>query len=390
MNSTKKLALAITAFLLTIFYSANCVAQIYYVSDDTLWVQTTGDAEPEAIADGSSLPVYGVVADQEGGYVYWTQDAAFGSEIFRASLNSLKQEKINEESESARGIALDIDNEKMYWADLSNDGAIYRANLDGTEAEIILAGESDGATNGILDLDLDLENQKVYWVKQGGVMRANMDGSGVETVVEINSFVQPTAIVLDISSEFVYWTDTSTDKIMRASFDGSSKGSVVEVESPAALDIDAAGSKLYWVEDYLFSGGGGAIYRSNLDGSEVELVKETSFTRNALFVVEITIPTSNEREQLHSNPAKVSLKSNYPNPFNPQTVIEYQLTEAMSVTLNVYNFLGQKVQSLVQDEMQTSGSHHIVFDANTLPSGMYFYRIRTRAGSITKQMTLIK
>jgi DNA-binding beta-propeller fold protein YncE len=366
------------------------LSQIYYVSDDTLWVQESNGSIPVDIADGANLPIYSVAADTAGGYVYWSQDAAFDSEIHRADLENLDSEVIHDSSPSTRGIALDSENGKIYWADLSNNGEIFRANLDGSNPESLVAGTEDGVTDGILDIDLDIANQKMYWVKRGAVMQANLDGTEADVVVDLNSWVQPTAIVLDVESGYVYWTDTSTDEIMRATLEGSGAESIVVAESPVALDIEKDAGKLYWVEDYLSSGEGGAIYGSNLDGTEAELIKDLSFTRSALHVSGWLISTSSEDTNESGIPAKVKLTDNYPNPFNPQTIIRYELSQTMSVKLTIYNFLGQKVQSLINGRTQQAGSHDVVFNAQDLPSGVYFYLLETEAGNFTKKMTLIK
>ncbi|MFN3427415.1 MAG: T9SS type A sorting domain-containing protein [Candidatus Thermochlorobacter sp.] len=87
------------------------------------------------------------------------------------------------------------------------------------------------------------------------------------------------------------------------------------------------------------------------------------------------------------------LEQNYPNPFNPTTNIPYQLKERSKVTLEVYNALGQKVASLV-DAVQERGNYAAMFNATTLASGMYFYRLKAQGGTQTfvqtKKMMLVK
>lgn len=83
------------------------------------------------------------------------------------------------------------------------------------------------------------------------------------------------------------------------------------------------------------------------------------------------------------------LFQNYPNPFNPFTVIGYQLANSNFVSLIVYDVLGNKIATLV-NEKQNAGSHEISWDATGFPSGMYFYELKTEKLSSVKKMLLIK
>jgi hypothetical protein len=80
---------------------------------------------------------------------------------------------------------------------------------------------------------------------------------------------------------------------------------------------------------------------------------------------------------------------NYPNPFNPTTTISYTLKENTYVKLTVYDRLGREVKTLV-DENKSAGNHTIEFTASGLPSGIYFYRIKTNERTEVKKMILAK
>ncbi len=88
-------------------------------------------------------------------------------------------------------------------------------------------------------------------------------------------------------------------------------------------------------------------------------------------------------------PDAFRLYDNYPNPFNPQTTIRFDMPQRARVRLTVFDVLGRVVTTLV-DEPLAPGSHRAVFEAGTLPSGVYFYRLEAGAFSETRPMILLK
>lgn len=84
-----------------------------------------------------------------------------------------------------------------------------------------------------------------------------------------------------------------------------------------------------------------------------------------------------------------SLQQNIPNPFNPSTMITYSIPVDQFVTLSVFDMMGRTVRTLKQ-EWQTKGEHRVDFLASDLPSGFFYYELRTKTESITKKMLLVR
>jgi phosphatidylinositol-3-phosphatase len=91
----------------------------------------------------------------------------------------------------------------------------------------------------------------------------------------------------------------------------------------------------------------------------------------------------------NSLPLEFKLEQNFPNPFNPVTVIRYSLIENHFITLKVYDVLGNEVATLV-NEKENAGSYEVEFNAANLSSGIYFYKLSTDGFTETKRMILLK
>lgn len=88
-------------------------------------------------------------------------------------------------------------------------------------------------------------------------------------------------------------------------------------------------------------------------------------------------------------PNKLELNQNYPNPFNPSTTIKFGLPESDFINISVYDVLGNKIQTLVNENL-SAGTYTYTFDASSYSSGIYFYTLTTGTTTITKKMMLLK
>jgi hypothetical protein len=102
--------------------------------------------------------------------------------------------------------------------------------------------------------------------------------------------------------------------------------------------------------------------------------------------ISVNTPSSIENEMV---PVETRLHQNYPNPFNPTTTIKFDLASNSNVKLNVYNYNGQLVKSLVNGTMN-AGFHSVNFDASSLSAGVYYYTMEAAGKSLTQKMVLVK
>jgi hypothetical protein len=124
-----------------------------------------------------------------------------------------------------------------------------------------------------------------------------------------------------------------------------------------------------------------------------EVVVGGSFTSaggvSANYVARWNSGTSRVEQLSPTAPKTFLLEQNYPNPFNPSTTIRYQLPVASEVKLEVYDVLGKKIATLV-NERQSVGSYQVVWNASGLSSGTYFYRLQAGTFVETKKMIMVK
>ena len=106
-------------------------------------------------------------------------------------------------------------------------------------------------------------------------------------------------------------------------------------------------------------------------------------------ILKFSVPTAINQEN-NLTPKDYSVSQNFPNPFNPSTIIKYQVPQISFVSLKVYNSLGQEIATLVNG-MINAGTHDVQFNASNLSSGIYFYVIKAGNSFVqTKKMIVIK
>ncbi len=203
-------------------------------------------------------------------YAYWA-DLGSGS-VRRIDLSSGVDTALISGLSDPIGIALDPIAGKVYWSEFSAR-SISRADLDGTNVEMLIDSGLDGAA----DIALDLSNGKMYWTDNasGRVMRSSLDGNAVEAL--ISGLDDPIGIAIDHAQGKMYWAEYDGQSISRANLDGSSMEALVtNLGSPSGIALNLIAGKVYWADNGEY--GPSAVRRCNLDGTGIELVMLTNGT----------------------------------------------------------------------------------------------------------------
>ena len=134
-----------------------------------------------------------------------------------------------------------------------------------------------------------------------------------------------------------------------------------------------------------------AAFLSLQEGDEIIAMATDALGNSSEFSepISVNLTTSVRNENEMDLPIQFELFQNYPNPFNPTTVIRFGIPEASRVQVEVFNVLGQKVNTLIQQRLN-AGFHDVNFDASGLPTGVYLYRIQADGYEEIRKMMLVK
>ncbi|MEZ4710632.1 MAG: PQQ-binding-like beta-propeller repeat protein [Caldilineaceae bacterium] len=273
------------------------------VADNKMyWTDSSAGKIQRANLDGTDIqdvitgtflfpPPNGITLDILAKKIYWTE----GSNSIPGSIRRANLDGTNAETLVGAGVLgpcpplknclpaiqyivlqqvqLDVAAGKMYWIEDDRDARIHRANLDGTNREVLIT------TSFITGIALDTTRSKIYWTNSvtNKIQSANLDGSNIQDFIPTD-LLQPNSIALDTENSKMYWTDAGTQKIQRANLDRTGlqdiviftppapNNSIFDVSpSPNDIALDVAANKMYWVDS-----GTDKIQRANLDGSNVQ------------------------------------------------------------------------------------------------------------------------
>ena len=305
---------------------------------------------------------------------------------------------------------------KVYWTETTGEsgGTVNSANLNGTGATqlaSILAAP--------MGIAVDTARSKLYWTNaRGRVQSANLDGSGIKNVV--SGLGSPSELVLSnsIATPTAAATTTTTTTASNAKYDVNSDGSVDNTDaglvadamgtSNARYDVNGDGTvnflDLLLVFDNRDAGAAGAptVVGMKLSAAQIDIIEEQ---------IDLLIATNDRSpsamrvlvylQQLlvTARPEKTQLLANYPNPFNPETWIPYELATDTHVRITIYNTQGVVIRTL-QFGHQSAG-YYVGRDraaywdgrnalGEQVASGLYFYQLETDEMSLMRKMVILK
>ena len=376
-----------------------------------------------------TIPV-GLALDGAENKMYWTDQGT--NMIRRADLDGANNEDLVKALRTPVGLALDVVGSKMYWTN-SDTSVIQRADLDGSNVENILTVPdiqdiSPHRGIGMGGIALDVIGGKMYWTdwqtvetegwfsSQYEIRRANLDGTNVEVLRRnglgstTNDLPRRAGIALDLIGGKMYWThesesmsNTDHDQITslhRSNLDGSDvEDFELYMGTSDIIAVDAVRGKLYWSyrTKYRYgSFGWSAIHRSNLYGNNQEPLVGSGWNIGsiALYTPQPVPTLVSTHNTVPETPTISRLEPNYPNPFNSTTQISYHLATPGPVRLEVYNVLGQQVHTLV-DQVQTAGFYQVPWNARdqrgaAVATGIYLIRLHYPGGVQTRRLLLLK
>jgi hypothetical protein len=192
-----------------------------------------------------------------------------------------------------------------------------------------------------------------------------------------------------INANFDYWTNNSV--IISSSFNPAGLSTHGWFEWGFTSNYDNSTSK-----KYIGNGTSVTEFRDSLINLQPDTVYHyRAVAENANGIVYgidqafETPKSATDATDLPTLPTTYRLYQNYPNPFNPSTIIEFDLPVASHVVLKIYNIFGQEVKTLLNETRQ-AGINSVTFEMSGLASGIYFYRMSTGLFSDIKKMILIK
>ncbi|TNE68897.1 T9SS type A sorting domain-containing protein [bacterium] len=261
------------------------------------------------------------------------------------------------------------------------------------------SSQNESNTKEIVALSLQVKNnqglENESWIEFSNEGLLNKDRFDAIKLVPLTSeYVQVSTQLengklLDINTLPLEFSQLDIPVHVNSTFNGTHQLSLQAPSVPEHWTIrwfDTQSGVEYAMDDVITFDYAVSVKKSQSENSNKPEIQSQS-TSESRFILRIknNLVSSIENEI----PTEFGLSQNYPNPFNPSTTIKFSLPKADQVSLEIYDVTGRLVQTLVNG-MRNAGYHQVQFNASGLASGLYFYRLSSKQGVVTKKLMLIK
>ena len=365
-----------------------------------------GSGITNVIAGGLESPMDLALA---GGNGYWTQG---NGSVRVGNLTSRVTRVISTGTDTPGSIV--IGGNKVYWTEMTGDssGTIKSANLNGTDVKELTSIQA--VPSGIA---VDTVRSKLYWTNsRGRVQSANLDGSKITNVVSglgspgelvlSNSIMAPAAAPAETASGSKY--DVNGDGTVDEGDKKAIAVALVAESTDAKYDVNGDGAvdafDLLEIIDNLTPGAAGAptLFGMQLTVAQIDRLQEQidlliaandrspAALRTLIYLQQLLVT---------ARPEKTQLLANYPNPFNPETWIPYELATDTNVKVTIYNTQGVVIRTLQLGHQSagyyTGRDRAAYWDGRNalgeqVASGLYFYQLETDEMSLMRKMVILK
>ena len=348
------------------------------------------------------------------GFIYWTEG---GNSVRRVNISGQKVViDVAVNLDSVGGLA--VSGGKVYWTEQTgaSAGTVNGANLNGTNFEALAT-----LLSAPMGISVDTAGSKLYWTNaRGRVQSANLDGSMITNVVE--GLISPSKIAIGgANTETVATTAkkaTTPAKKDNAKYDVNGDGKVDNVDASlvasglgtgnAKYDVDGDGTVNFLDLLLVFdnrdddAAAAPAIVGMKLNAVQIDRIEEQidlllatndrspAAMRTLVYLQQLLVT---------ARPEKTQLFANYPNPFNPETWIPYELATDTHVKITIYNTQGVVIRSLQLGHQSagyyTDRDRAVYWDGRNafgeqVASGLYFYQLETDEMSSMRKMVILK
>ena len=375
---------------------------VYWIEEGAIFRLDGGNKEP-LVEPLEGWTVTGLAMDIAENKLYWTEqqtDKQIGN-IWSGDLNDRNARNLQSITAVPKGIVVDAKNDRLYWT--NGRGKIQSINVNGSNFKGNFIERLGSPHHIALSLDGTL-----YWTAYNAAT-----GSWSIWFKRLGSSVTQKEIMRDlgelggiaVDGDKLYWTEKVSDnqgKISSVSLNGSGAVTLSSLPGsvPLGLAVDEAGRRLYVTDNH------GNIRSLNLDKPiEIEIVVRGSSDNPAVAIAlgrssGGVVPTSPAAPStIAGRSAESALLANYPNPFNPETWIPYQLSAAADVSVSIYAIDGTLVRRLDLGHQSAgvyrSRSRAAYWDGRNelgerVASGLYFYTLTAGDFTATRKMLIRK